>query len=57
MDWNVLRGTAVDKPKKDKLDLKRLEYRIQYLVREELKEYINSIRIEDTNQYGKWDII
>tara|TARA_B100000925_G_C22000778_1_gene471189 strand:+ start:1840 stop:2013 length:174 start_codon:yes stop_codon:yes gene_type:complete len=57
MDWNISRGTALEKPKKDKLDIKRLEYRIQYIVREQLKEYIDSIKISYDNNYGKWEII
>ncbi len=57
MDWNISRGTALEKPKKDKLDIKRLEYRIQYIVREQLKEYIDSIKISYANNYGKWEII
>lgn len=57
MDWNNLRGTALDKPKKDKLDIKMLEYRIHFVVREELKENIEKIGIKSSNQYGKWEII
>ena len=57
MDWNNLRGTALSKPQKLKLDIKRLEYRIHFIVREELKEYIDDIRISDDNIFGQWNII
>lgn len=56
MDWSNLRGKALEKPKKDNLDLKLLEYRIIYIVREELKEFAPLINI-DNNSCGNWDNI
>ncbi len=56
MDWNSLRGSALKEPKKNPLDFKLLEYRIIYIVREELKEFLNDITIEE-NIYGEWLVI
>tara|TARA_B100001057_G_C22372841_1_gene765368 strand:+ start:167 stop:337 length:171 start_codon:yes stop_codon:yes gene_type:complete len=56
MDWSNLRGKALEKPKKDNLNLKLLEFRIINIVREELKEFNSLINI-DKNKYGKWDYI
>ena len=57
MDWNNSRGIALHKPQKKKLDNKLLDYRILLVVRNELKEYIEDIKIEELNNYGKWEII
>ena len=57
MEWDNLRGTALTKPQKTKLDTKKLEYRIHYIVREELKDYIDFVKITRDNQYGNWNII
>tara|TARA_B100000683_G_C12297654_1_gene476752 strand:- start:123 stop:293 length:171 start_codon:yes stop_codon:yes gene_type:complete len=56
MDWNSLRGSALEGPKKNPLDLKLLEYRILYIVREELKDLLDQIQIKD-NLFGKWIVL
>jgi|TARA_B100000925_G_C21735699_1_gene357043 hypothetical protein len=57
MDWSNLRGKALETPKKEQLNFKILEYRIMYLVRQELKEFIKEVKIEDNNEFGKWVIL
>jgi hypothetical protein len=54
MDWSNLRGKALEAPKKKPLDFKLLEYRIMFLVRHELEEFIKSIKISKSNKYGDW---
>ena len=44
MDWSNLRGKALETPKKEQLNFKILEYRIMYLVRDELKEFIKDVK-------------
>ena len=56
MDWSNLRGKALEKPKKDNLDLKLLEYRIINIVRQELKDFAPLINV-DNNNFGRWDYI
>tara|TARA_B110000444_G_C18434575_1_gene408419 strand:- start:326 stop:496 length:171 start_codon:yes stop_codon:yes gene_type:complete len=56
MDWSNLRGIALEEPKKPPLDFKLLEYRIVYIVREELKDFIEQVKIE-TNPYGEWLVL
>jgi len=56
MDWSNLRGKALETPKKEQLNFKILEYRIMYLVRDELKEFIKDVKITD-NKFGKWVIL
>lgn len=56
MNWDNLRGSALEKPKKPPLNIKLLEYRIMFVIREELKNYISQIKI-DNNKFGKWDIV
>ena len=56
MNWEDLRGAALEKPKKVPLNIKLLEYRIMYLIRQELKEYIDLIKIPNNN-FGRWDTL
>ena len=56
MDWSNLRGTALEKPVKDALDLTLLEYRIMYIVRQELNEFVDYIKINNIS-CGKWNYI
>ena len=56
MNWENLRGAALEKPKKVPLNIKLLEYRIMYLIRQELKEYIDLIKISNNN-FGRWDTV
>lgn len=56
MNWNNLRGVALDKPQKPALNIRLLEYRIMFIIRQELKDYIPYVQITN-NKYGKWDII
>jgi hypothetical protein len=56
MNWDNLRGAALEKPKKQPLNIKLLEYRIMFIIREELKNYIAQINISN-NKFGKWDIV
>ena len=56
MDWSNLRGKALETQKKEQLNFKILEYRIMYLVRDELKEFIKDVKIND-NKFGKWVIL
>lgn len=57
MDWSNLRGKALEEPKKEQLNFKLLEYRIMFLVRRELKDFIKDIKISDSNKFGKWIIL
>jgi hypothetical protein len=54
MKWS--RGQALSKPIKNNLDLKKLDYKIIFLIRIELKDFLNEIKIVN-NKYGNWDII
>ena len=54
MKWN--RGQALNKPIKNNLDLKKLDYKITFIIRIELKNFLNDIKIKD-NKFGNWDII
>jgi len=56
MNWDNLRGAALEKPKKQPLNIKLLEYRIMFIIRKELKNYIDQIKIAN-NKFGKWDTI
>jgi hypothetical protein len=56
MDWSNLRGKALETPKKEQLNFKILEYRIIFLVRHELKNFINDVNIKD-NKFGNWEIL
>ena len=57
MDWSNLRRKALEEPKKEQLNFKLLEYRIMFLVRHELKDFINDVKIEESNKYGKWIVL
>lgn len=54
MKWS--RGQALSKPIKSNLDLKKLDYKIIFLIRIELKDFLKEIKITN-NKYGNWDII
>tara|TARA_B100000401_G_scaffold438231_1_gene385979 strand:- start:1945 stop:2127 length:183 start_codon:yes stop_codon:yes gene_type:complete len=56
MNWDNLRGSALEKPQKKQIDLKLLEYRIMFIIREEFKDYINLVQLSN-NKFGKWDTI
>lgn len=56
MDWSNLKGKALDIPKKRPLNYKLLEYRIIFIVRKELKDYIDFIQIKN-NKMGQWEVI
>jgi len=47
MNWDNLRGAALEKRKKQPLNIKLLEYRIMFIIREELKNYIAQINISN----------
>jgi|TARA_B110000977_G_C10844259_1_gene403244 hypothetical protein len=53
MDWE--RGNAIKKEvSNDKpLDLKKIKYRIAYIVNMELDKHINQPK-NDNNEFGKW---
>ena len=53
MDWNTLRGSAIDQETKPPLDIKLLEFKIYYIVDLELTTHIPNINIAG-NTYGKW---
>ena len=56
MNWDNLRGSAVEKPHKKQLNLKLLEYRIMFIIREEFADYIDLVQLSN-NKFGKWDTI
>ncbi len=53
MDWRNLRGRALNIPKKKKLDLFKLDFRIIYVVNKEFEEFIDQLNIKN-NKYGEW---
>jgi hypothetical protein len=53
MDWK--RGKTTDNNEEEKpIDLKRIKYRISYVVDNELKEFKPHIKLEEKNKFGKW---
>lgn len=57
MDWSNLRGKALELPKKKPLDFRLLEFRILFIVRLELGDCIDSIKISNNNKMGRWNVI
>ena len=56
MDWSNLKGKALDVPEKKPLNYKLLEYRIMFIVRKELEDFIDFIKIKN-NKMGRWEVI
>jgi hypothetical protein len=54
IEWNDLRGRALDKPTQTNLDLRKLELKLIYIVNCELEKFENKIKIDENNKYGKW---
>jgi hypothetical protein len=52
MNWGENRGTALDKPSKNNINIRLIEYRILYIVKTDLKMFHEKININ--NIYGKW---
>jgi len=57
MNWEINRGTAVEKPKNKRKDkIHYIDYKIMFIVDKELLKYKDKYYISDTNKYGKWVI-
>ena len=57
MDWNIKRGTAVDKPKTKRKDkIHYIDYKIMFIIDKELLKYKDKYDINDMNKFGKWVI-
>jgi len=56
MDWSNLKGKALDMPEKKPLNYKLLEYRILFIIRKELEDFIEFIKIKN-NKMGRWEVI
>ena len=54
MNWGENRGTALDKPSKDNINIRFIEYRILYIVKTDLKMFSDKTNININNIYGKW---
>ena len=54
MNWGENRGTALDKPSKNNINIRLIEYRILYIVKTDLKMFREKTNININNIYGKW---
>lgn len=57
MDWDKLRGRAIDKDTYIKIDFEKLEKTIEKKVVEEMEPYKNKMIIPDKNKIAKWVIL
>lgn len=57
MNWDSLRGIAINNENKDKLDLIRLEFKIMYIIQLELEKYNSKMKLDANNKYGKWNVV
>ena len=50
MNWDNLRGSAINFDNKTNIDLIKLEYKIMYVIQLELDKFKNLIRIDKNNK-------
>jgi hypothetical protein len=54
MDWNKLRGRAIDKETYKKIDFEKLEKDIEKRVNDEMEPYKVKMIISEKNKIAKW---